>query len=168
MDEDNRAYIALGSNLGQRRTILRGAFSHLDQHETIRVVSTSRFYETEPVGGPEQGKYLNAAAGLLTGLTPHELLYALQTIEDHFGRTRRVRWGPRTLDLDLLLYEDRIIQSRDLTVPHPRMHQRRFVLEPLAEIAPDAVHPGLETTVRELLAELNRDITDEMEEEDGV
>lgn len=148
------AYIGLGSNLGDREATLRGALRELDARGDVKVVRRSDFHETEPVGGPPQGAFINAAAELATPLQPEELLAVLHEVEDDFGRERTVRWGPRTLDLDLLLYGNRIIDTSDLQVPHPRMHERRFVLEPLCELCPDRRHPRLGKTVRRLLAEL--------------
>ncbi len=114
----------------------------------------SSFIETEPVGGPPQGPYINAAAELRTILSPRALLEALLEVEDELGRVRSVHWGPRKVDLDLLLYEEQIIDEPGLQVPHPHMHKRQFVLDPLSEIAPEAVHPVLGKTVRELQGEL--------------
>ncbi len=151
------AHIGLGSNLGDRRATLEGAIAALDATPGIRVLRVSSFFETEPVGGPPgQGPYLNAAASLGTTLEPSELLLALRAIEARFGRVRTVRWGERTLDLDLLLFDDRLIQGPGLMVPHPRLAERRFVLAPLAEIAPRAVEPRSGRTVSELLAALDR------------
>jgi 2-amino-4-hydroxy-6-hydroxymethyldihydropteridine diphosphokinase len=151
------ALIGLGSNLGDRRAMLEGAIAALKVTSGVRVLRVSSFHETEPVGGPPgQGTYLNAAAALETTLDPTELLHVLQSIETRSGRVRTVRWGERTLDLDLLLFDDRIIQTPELTVPHPRLTVRRFVLEPLAEVAPDAIEPGTGWTVSELLRELDR------------
>jgi 2-amino-4-hydroxy-6-hydroxymethyldihydropteridine diphosphokinase len=147
------ACIALGSNLGDRRANLDGAIAVLRSHPGIVVRRVSSWIETEPVGGPPgQGRYLNGAAVIETDLSPHELLSVLRSVEQQFGRTRGAANASRTLDIDLLLYDDRIIDEPGLTVPHPRMHERRFVLEPLAQIAPNARHPTRGTTVARLLA----------------
>lgn len=147
------AYIALGSNLGDRRGFLDQALTALRARPGIEVIRVSSYHETAPVGGPPgQGPYLNAAAELRTTLEPKDLLHALLDVEQSLGRERHERFGPRTIDLDLLLYGDLICQEPDLIVPHPRMHERRFVLEPLAEIAPLAVHPVQQQTIRELRA----------------
>lgn len=152
------ALIGLGSNLGDRRAALEGAIAALASSPGVRVRRVSSFRETEPVGGPPgQGPYLNAAAVLETTLEPSILLRMLQAIEARAGRVRTVRWGERPLDLDLLLFDDRIIETAELTVPHPRLAGRRFVLEPLAEIAPDATEPRTGRTVSELLEELDRE-----------
>src|SRR5437899_4561335 len=131
-----RAYIGLGSNIGDREGYLRAALVELAEVGVVRRMSC--YYGTEPVGPVEQGWFVNAVAELETELDPHELLAAMRKIEDHGGRQRTVPQGPRTVDLDLLLYENEVIVSEDLVVPHPRMAERRFVLEPLAEIAPAA------------------------------
>jgi len=128
-------FIALGSNLGDRVQHIRDALRELAEAGDIRVLAVSSLHETDPVGGPPgQPRYLNAAAELATDLEPHVLLQRMQAIEQRHGRERTIRNGPRTLDLDLLLYRDRVLDEPDLCVPHPRMWQRDFVLKPLAEI----------------------------------
>jgi 2-amino-4-hydroxy-6-hydroxymethyldihydropteridine diphosphokinase len=145
-----RAYIALGSNLGDRTAHFRAALQALSAAgATVR--RASGFIETPPVGKTGQPVFLNAAAELQTDLSARDLLQLLLRIESSNGRVREERWGPRTLDLDLLLYDAQVIHEPDLEVPHPRMHERAFVLQPLAEIAPEAWHPVLRKTVRQLL-----------------
>ena len=145
-------YVALGSNIGDRQKNLHAAIGLMNGVEGISVLRVSSFHDTKPVGGPPQPNYLNAVAEVETDLPPARLLAELQRIEKQLGRTRDVRWGPRTIDLDILLMGDTIADEPGLTIPHPRMHERRFVLEPLCELAPDAVHPVLKKTMRELLA----------------
>jgi 3-oxoacyl-[acyl-carrier protein] reductase len=149
------AYLALGSNLGDRRANLQEALRLLAERPGVVVTRVSSFFETAPVGGPPgQGNYLNAAAEVQTDLPPRQLLDWLLDVERRLGRVRQERYGPRTVDLDLLLYGDQVLDEPGLLVPHPRLHERRFVLEPLAEIAPRAVHPRFRSTVRELLDKL--------------
>ncbi|MBL9124412.1 MAG: 2-amino-4-hydroxy-6-hydroxymethyldihydropteridine diphosphokinase [Planctomycetaceae bacterium] len=150
-----RALLALGSNLGDRAATLRAALGQLGAEAGLKLLRASQFYETAPAGGPaDQASYLNAAAIVETHLPPAELWARLQQIEQQFGRRRDVRWGPRTLDLDLLLFDELSVSSPQLEIPHPRMAVRRFVLEPAAEIAPDWVHPRTGWTVGRLLDHL--------------
>lgn len=147
------AGVALGSNLGDRRNHLREALRELRALGRLRAVSP--LFETEPVGLREQPPFLNAVAVLETGLGARALLQALLSIEARRGRVRREKDGPRTLDLDLLFYGDEVIRESGLEVPHPRMHERRFVLEPLVAVAPGWRHPVLGLTVQELLVRLD-------------
>lgn len=146
------AYLSLGSNLGDRRANVQQALERLN--ELGEVKATSSFYETAPVDFTRQPEFLNIAVTLATEKMPKQLLHALLEIERSLGRKRgsaaATTKGPRTLDIDILLYGASIIDTAELTIPHPRMHERRFVLEPLAEIAPDLRHPVFKCTVREL------------------
>jgi 2-amino-4-hydroxy-6-hydroxymethyldihydropteridine diphosphokinase len=149
------AFIALGSNLGDRAGTLLAAVRELNATPGVRVTRLSTFHDTAPVGGPpDQPRFLNAAAELSATLGPEELLRVLLAVEQKLGRVRREKDGPRTLDLDLLLYDDLVRASPDPVVPHPRLHERRFVLAPLAEIAAAVVHPVSCRSVKELLAQL--------------
>jgi 2-amino-4-hydroxy-6-hydroxymethyldihydropteridine diphosphokinase len=142
------AYIGLGSNLGDRRAMIADALERLKPRRVSTVV------ETAPWGRTDQPPFLNAVAEIDTELEPAVLLDRLLDLERGLGRVRRERWGPRTIDLDLLLYGDRRVASEALSVPHPHLHERRFVLEGLAELCPERTVPGLDLTVRELLEAL--------------
>jgi len=150
------AYIGLGANLGDREATIRAALERLGSHPQVEVTAISRLIETEPVGGPpEQPPFLNGAAALRTDLEPADLLTLMKEVERELGRDPTgPRWGPRPIDLDLLLYDQRVVRLPGLVVPHPRLRERRFVLEPLAEIAPNARDPETGKTVRELLEAL--------------
>lgn len=148
-------YIGLGSNEGERELLISQAVQALHRHAGVHVTQLSCLREYDPVGGPPQQKFINAAAEIDTSLSPHGLLDALQAIERSFGRRpTTIRWGPRPMDLDLLLYGELVIADERLTLPHPRMHERKFVLEPLADIAPQARHPTLQQTIEALLETL--------------
>jgi 2-amino-4-hydroxy-6-hydroxymethyldihydropteridine diphosphokinase len=150
-----RAFLALGSNLGDREAHIEAALAGLRATPGVRAVACSSLYETEPVGPPGQGPYLNAVARLETELEPRALLARLLALEREAGRVRSgVRDEARTLDLDLLFHGARCVDEADLTLPHPRLHERPFVLAPLAELAPALVHPRLGRSVAELVRSL--------------
>lgn len=141
--------VGLGSNLGDREAQLEAAVRLVARHPAVRWRRISRWRETEPVGGPPQGKYLNGAGELVTTLDPWELLAHLQSVEEELGRVRTIHHGPRTIDIDMLTYGQMLIDDERLRVPHPRITERPFVLEPLAEVAPDGIHPATGRTFRE-------------------
>lgn len=149
-----QAYLGIGSNMGNKREYLDFGLREIKKNPEIKEVRCSDIITTKPYGGVEQDDFLNGAISLKTLLSPYELLAFLQEIEAAAGRERKVRWGPRTLDLDILFYQDFLSCDTKLTVPHPDMVNRRFVLEPLMELCPDYVHPVTGKRVREMLAEL--------------
>ena len=149
------AYIGLGTNLGDRELKLLAAIAELGKLPGTRVTGVSLFYETEPVGGVPQDNFFNAVVRISTTLAPLELLDELQRVETAvFRRVPSGHWGPRSMDLDILLYGDLVFSCDRLTIPHPRLAERRFALQPLADIAPGLVHPSLGRSIAELLAAL--------------
>jgi len=146
-------YIGLGSNLGDRLANIRKAIE-LMRKEGIEIIDKSSVYETEPVGYKEQGWFLNSAVKGKTELSPRRLWKRLEKIEKSMGREREVKWGPRIIDLDILFYGNKILNGKELQIPHSELHKRRFVLVPLREIAPKLVHPICKKTVSELLRDL--------------
>ena len=155
----HQAYVALGANLGDAHATVRAALDRLDHLDATRLVAASSIYRTAPVGCVHQPDFFNAVARLETRLEPQELLAALLALEGNFGRTRRAKNDPRTLDLDLLLFDDLTLNLPSLTLPHPRLHLRAFVLVPLAEIAPDLVLPGRGSLCAWLPAVANQSVT---------
>jgi len=146
----DRVLVALGSNLGDRVAQLRWSLDRLASHPRIDILRASRFYETSPVGGPSQGDFLNACVLFATDLEPRDLLHFLHDLEREVGRVRGERNGPRTLDLDILLFGARVIEESGLRIPHPRMADRPFVLVPACEVAPDVRHPVLGELIRDI------------------
>ena len=152
----SRVFIGVGSNQGDRLEHISKAARALGALERVKLSRMATIIETAPIG-PPQGPYLNTVIEIDTSLAPRELLAALKGIERQFGRTPEgERWASRPIDLDVLLYDDRVIDEPDLRIPHERMHERRFVLEPLAQLAPEAVHPVLKHSIARLLAQLPR------------
>lgn len=149
-----RAFIGVGSNIGDRKDFMERACDLLRQTRDVKLLRCSPVYETDPVGGPRQGKYLNAVWEVETPLSPEALMKRLLAIELQLGRERKEPNAPRTIDLDLLSWDRRVMERRGLTLPHPRLQERFFVLEPLADLEPGWQHPVLNKTVKQLLEEL--------------
>jgi 2-amino-4-hydroxy-6-hydroxymethyldihydropteridine diphosphokinase len=147
-----RVFIAIGSNLGDKISNCRRAIDEIAGF--CEIVKVSSLYETEPVGNEDQPNFINSVAEIRTDLSPHELLAYLNRIEENLGRVRSEKWGPRTIDLDIIFYGDQIIKDDNLIIPHPRAHLRRFVLEPICEIAPEFIHSEIKISVLELLKNL--------------
>ncbi|MEQ9619366.1 MAG: 2-amino-4-hydroxy-6-hydroxymethyldihydropteridine diphosphokinase [Deltaproteobacteria bacterium] len=147
-----RVFLGLGSNLGNRKENLREAVQMMSAFTEIVMVSSA--YETEPVGNEEQPDFLNCAVEIKTSLPPRKLLAELKAVEDKLGRVRKEKWGPRTIDIDIIFYDNLVIDSDELNIPHPGSHLRRFVLEPLSEISPDFIHPALDVPLSQLLDKL--------------
>jgi len=152
------SYLAIGSNLGDRIVNIKKSIRYLKSNQRIKVKSVSRIYETPAQGGPKkQPQYLNTAVKIKTSLFPLDLLNELKIIELEFKRSNSVRWGPRTIDLDILFYDDLVFINNRLSIPHPLMHKRIFVLKPMSEIAPHFIHPLYKKNIEDLLNELGRD-----------
>jgi 2-amino-4-hydroxy-6-hydroxymethyldihydropteridine diphosphokinase len=147
-------YLGLGSNVGEREEYIEQAIFLLGKVKGITVMKRAANFETEAEGVEDQPPFLNAAVEIETTLSPHKLLEATQEIETSLGRERGAEWGPRTIDIDILLYDDQIISEDKLQIPHPLLHERVFVLKPLMELAPDALHPTLEKTISELYEDI--------------
>ncbi len=145
-----RVFLALGSNVGEREEYIEQAVYLLDKADKIKVVRRSTNYESQAQGGPRQAPYVNAVVEVETTLAPHQLLDAIHEIESTLGREREIEWGPRTIDIDILIFGDLVMSEDDLSIPHPLMHERLFVLKPFKEIAPNVVHPTIEKTIAQL------------------
>jgi len=151
------AYLGIGSNLGDKIEQCRKAISEILAIQGHRLLAQSSFYKTQPMGNPDQDWFINGVIQIETDLDPLELLRKLKEIESKMGRKETFRWGPRVIDLDLLLYDDLVMKTDELEIPHPQLTQRQFVLIPLVEIDPDLIHPALKKTMRKLLLEIKED-----------
>jgi len=148
----NSVFISIGSNLGDKIGNCKTAIEEIAAF--AKIVKVSSYYETEPVGKEDQPNFINCAAEICTDLSPHDLLTKLNKVEDKLGRVRLEKWGPRTIDLDIIFYSDQIINDSNLEIPHPRAHLRGFVLEPICEIDPEFIHPEYNLSTYELLKEI--------------
>ncbi|MBF0565165.1 MAG: 2-amino-4-hydroxy-6-hydroxymethyldihydropteridine diphosphokinase [Nitrospirae bacterium] len=158
-----KVFISIGSNLGDRTANCERSLELLARTAGITLINRSRTYETTPWGVAGQPDFINACAQLETSLSPGELLAVARGIEAEMGRVETYRWGPRSIDVDVLLYGDAVVDEEALSIPHPRMHERLFVLEPLCEIAPMAIHPILKKSVRQLLYGLSGELPKELQ-----
>ena len=147
------AYIGIGSNLGTPEKNCTKAIEKISNTKDIKIISKSSFYQTEPIGGVQQGWFVNSAIGIETDLSPENLLSVLLNLELAMGRIRKEKWGPRLIDLDLLLYGNLALEKKGLTLPHPEIQKRKFVLVPMSEIAENLIHPILKKTIKTLLQE---------------
>lgn len=154
-EKSKTAFIAIGSNLGRRKENIKAALKLMEKRG-IQILKVSTIIETEPYGLKEQPKFMNCVASVETALNPKQLLKTLLGIEKELGRVRTVKWGPRVIDLDILFYDELVMKEKMLTIPHPDLENRVFVLKPLCEIAPSFVHPVLKKTVKELLLDLEK------------
>lgn len=159
------AYLGLGSNVGDREEYIEQAIFLLEKNPDVEMVKHSANFETEPEGGGDQPQFLNAAVAVKTKLPPHKLLEVCQEIEATLGREREIEWGPRTIDIDILLYNDEVVSDDKLQIPHPLMHERLFVLKPLREIAPQQMHPILEKSIDTLLQERKAELGEKYDDE---
>jgi 2-amino-4-hydroxy-6-hydroxymethyldihydropteridine diphosphokinase len=151
-------YVGLGSNLGDRLSFIRKAVEEINSLESTEVILSSAVYETEPWGNPGQGKYLNSVIKVNTGLKPEIFLKNLKDLEYKIGREKRNKWTAREIDIDILFYDDEIIETGEMKIPHPQIENRRFVLIPLNEIAPGMIHPGLKKSISALVDETKDDL----------
>jgi 2-amino-4-hydroxy-6-hydroxymethyldihydropteridine diphosphokinase len=151
------AYIGIGSNLGDKFHYYEEAISEILKTDRHRLLAKSSLFKTQPVGDPSQDWFINGVIKIETDLEAHDLLQTLKTIESHLGRSRTLKWGPRTIDLDILFFDDVEIHTEELQIPHPLIQDRQFVLVPLAEIDPNLIHPVLKKTIQEFLENLEED-----------
>lgn len=154
----SKLFIGIGSNKGNREEYIKRALDHLEKDAQIKILKKATIIETEPEGKPEQDKYLNLVVEIETFLDPYTLFKRLKNIERFLGRKEvHEKWGPREIDLDILLFDDLIIKGKNLKIPHPEMHKRGFVLQPLCEIAPEVTHPGFNKRAKDLLEDLSKE-----------
>ena len=149
----NKVFIGIGSNLGDRISYCKKAIDEISGF--AKITQASSLYETDPIGKEDQPNFINCIVEISTDLSPQNLLKDLNSVEEKLGRVRHEKWGPRTIDLDIIFYNELVINDENLEIPHPRAHQRRFVLEPLSEIAPEFIHPKLNLSVSELLKKID-------------